>query len=355
MNKQYWLALRSTPGMVVLLALLAMVEMPFGMNRACAQTAEWKMILNGTSADSPMGAIYGACYDSKRGVVMLHGGSTPDGGFNPFTWEYDGFSWKKVSSNGPVRYSAGMTYDPNRGVTVLYGGNNIPGRGFDERTYSSTWEWDGSAWKEMTEVDNTPRTGVPLVYDPVQKVVIRHGGGGPDSIPAYNDTWKWDGKTWERLADGPLRVGHRLAYDSRLNKIVLFGGIDRYGSAPGDTWEYDGARWVKISDSGPQGREMPGMVFDESRGVSVMFGGMLITVHGFNSWQILSDTWEWNGTEWTQTSKQGPSTFAPDLAYDSRRKTIVLYRPTSSGSDILLDTWEYKGQSGLANGLWSLH
>ena len=57
--------------------------------------------------------------------------------------------------------------------------------------------------------------------------------------------------------------------------------------------------WAQVSTAGPAPRIEPAMAYDSQRGVTVLFGGD----NGSN----LGDTWEWNGSTWTQLSTKGPT------------------------------------------------
>ena len=61
-------------------------------------------------------------------------------------------------------------------------------------------------------------------------------------------TWVWQNSQWARAATtGPsLRNGHAMAYDASRNRVVLFGGF-RPGQDFSDTWEWDGTRWSEIT------------------------------------------------------------------------------------------------------------
>jgi len=57
------------------------------------------------------------------------------------------------------------------------------------------------------------------------------------------DRYEWDGASWERVFTGgpPLRDGHALAYDSRQQRVLLFGGVESGRLIYfGDTWSWDG-------------------------------------------------------------------------------------------------------------------
>jgi hypothetical protein len=75
------------------------------------------------------------------------------------------------------------------------------------------------------------------------------------------------------------------------------------------------------------------MAYDASRRVTVLFGGLR-----FNSF---SDTWEWNGTSWTQRATTGPTaTYGNTMFYDSARERVMLY----DGHDG--QTWQWDGNAG---------
>jgi len=347
-------------GIILVAAMLMAIS--FSGQTALALTAQWTLFPTDKQNTPSPRVEYGMAYDSHRGVVILHSGLNFVSLFHD-TWEWDGQTWKKVTEAGPGRNLFGMAFDPSRNVTVLYGGHNAWGKSFNKKTYSSvTWEWDGKEWKGIDTVDMGIRVCTPLVYDPELKSVIRHGGISYYGGPIFNDTWKWDGAMWTQIAVGPKRFAHRMVYDSIRKKVVLFGGSEKAGSDPSDTWEFDGTNWVQVSTVGPPGREVPGFAFDISRGVAVLFGGN--RYWGFSDTWI-GDTWEWDGKKWTQIESIWPgTTYTPDMAYDSQRKKIVLFRGGGGGKGreanpsnlVYQETWEYGAlPSGIPFTIWSQH
>jgi hypothetical protein len=115
-----------------------------------------------------------------------------------------------------------------------------------------------------------------------------------------------------------------MTFDSRRKRVVLFGGVTRngdfYGTPPDDrgTWEWDGALWTQVEDIGPEPRFVAEMAFDETRGVTVLTGGI-----GQNL-QTLSDTWLWDGSSWTQFADDGPAVSLGALARDATTKRLIL-------------------------------
>jgi hypothetical protein len=72
-------------------------------------------------------------------------------------------------------------------------------------------------WPRPTE---RSRHGV----DGANKLVVLFGGESTTSA-LQNDTWAWDGQAWTQVGDtGPIRMLHRLTFDSVRQRVVLFGG-----------------------------------------------------------------------------------------------------------------------------------
>ncbi len=63
-----------------------------------------------------------------------------------------------------------------------------------------------------------------------------------------------------------------MAYDSARGVTVLFGGL-RYPNVFDDTWEWDGTTWTQLAIPGPPPRQRHGMAYDTARGVTVFFRG----------------------------------------------------------------------------------
>ncbi|MBI4718223.1 MAG: immunoglobulin domain-containing protein [Planctomycetes bacterium] len=157
-------------------------------------------------------------------------------------------------------------------------------------------------------------------------------------------------KPWTSVAStGPtFRTGPSMAYDSRRGVTVLFGGqYPDYSSVTRDTWEWNGNTWALRATSGPPGLAGAGMAFDEDRGKCVLFGGFA-GGSGSDPAAYRSETWEWDGTSWTQIMTGGPTARSgPGLVYDTVARKIVLHGGFSVAGPLYPhDTWEYDGISG---------
>ena len=74
------------------------------------------------------------------------------------------------------------------------------------------------------------------------------------------------------MVSGPsAHYGHAMAYDASRGVTVLFGGYT--GFSNGETWEWNGTTWTQRMVSGPSPRYSHAMAYDASRGVTVLFGG----------------------------------------------------------------------------------
>jgi hypothetical protein len=190
------------------------------------------------------------------------------------------------------------------------------------------------------------RNGHRLVYDSKRKKTILFGGA--DASRVLGDLWEWRGKKWRCVSSGGsiARTFPAMAYDIERRKIVMFGGNRVLFGKDGetntildDTWEWDGRKWLKIEAKGPPARSEAVMVYDPKRKRTVLFGGYFKS-DGKN--MRLGDTWEYDGRNWTLASEAGPSPRSGSAAvYDKERGKVILF----GGNGLLNDTWEWDGKS----------
>jgi hypothetical protein len=234
------------------------------------------------------------------------------------------------------RYAHGLAFDRARGRTLLFAGAFSSG-GFNA---ADTWEWDGTNWTQRSPATSpSKRYGHAFAYDVGRaRAVLFSGSNGLSDI---SDTWEWDGTNWAQRSPAtspPARTGGVLVYDSVRAKTVLFGGYSiSTATNQSDTWEWDGTTWTQRTPSkSPSGRVAAAGAFDSARGRLVLFGGET----GLGTF---GDTWEWDGTTWTlRTPAASPSPRSDhSLAFDEARGRIVLFGGTSG------ETWEYDGTTWL--------
>src|SRR5262245_19511074 len=276
---------------------------------------------------------FGFAYDSGRGVSVLFGGSSnlTFTAVNRETWEWDGVQWSLRSTTGPTaRCDNAFAYDSNRHRVVSFGGYN---GGY----MSDTWEWDGTNWTQIAVAGPSARADAFMAFDSIRNVMVLFGGLAP-SGQVLNDTWVYNGTTWTRpvVAVPTRRWIQRMAFDRDRGKVVLFGGASTAGVL-GDTWEWDGTQWTQVAISGPAARYADALCYDTDRHLTLLFGGQT----GFDFGDgPLGDTWEYDGTAWSERAIPGPSarTFVK-MVYDTMRQRAVLFGGFD-GTNVLGDTWE---------------
>jgi len=186
--------------------------------------------------------------------------------------------------------------------------------------------------------------------------------GGPVNESAFNQTWIYaaDRNNWTRVDPGavkpPGRVDAAVAYAANVHKVVLFGGLGRFGSSlcpRSDTWIFNPAQrtWTNVTPANsPSARQAHAMVYDDNTHRIVLFGG-----HQFrcgisipeNRGPRLADTWLYDPTAntWMNVTYSGGPQPRSDagLAYVPELSASVLFggqiRELYQPSPVLADTW----------------
>ena len=354
-------------------------------------------------------------YDPISHVVVMFGGDAIDDGFDnqvvPLgdTWTWDGTNWSPVAGAGPSpRTAAAMDFDAASGQILLFGGRTgAPGSG--AAVDGDTWAFSGTGWTQLSPAQSpSARSDAQMVFETaeqrsflVQGCPANAGSGsaeqqtaGPvgdswnwmsgnwtaatpevpesriDGAGAYDganntfvyfggldtnkyqqdDTWEWDGTQWHLMhpAHSPPARGYAsMAYVPRTKTVVLFGGANSpypqcLACEPlSDTWSWDGADWTQQSPAtSPSAREQAAMATDPATGEALLFSGCGVQA-------CPGDTWEWDGSTWTQVASSGPSArYFADIAPDYVHSQVVLFGgdDPSSGAE-LTDTWTWDGDS----------
>lgn len=166
------------------------------------------------------------------------------------------------------------------------------------------------------------------------------------------------------LANHPSpRTLARMAWDSRQNVAVLFGGRGAQDSATGvthssdETWIWTGGTWVqRFPATTPPGRAAHSMTYDADNGRVLMFGGRVEAVDRDANPTVLNDLWAWKDDNWTRidenSAEHPPARHASAFAYDPDRDRLVLYGGNNYAADgftlrAIYDTWEF------ADGQWT--
>lgn len=225
------------------------------------------------------------CYDSDKEKVVLFGGWAAGTNRLGDTWIWDGNEWTQVADTGPLpRSGFDMVYDSFRKKSVLFGGY---AGGLPTDHFNDTWEWDGNEWTQVSDTGPSARHAHTMTYDESAQIVLLFSGatltGG-----SVGETWGWDGNEWTHLQHlGPGRlVGSPMVYT--VHGTILFGGKTVNDQVNDNTWLWDGKFWTHTQDIGPSPRFGHAIAYDSRRDRVVLFGGGAVAA-GMSS---LGDTWE---------------------------------------------------------------
>ncbi len=292
-------------------------------------------------ANNPFRCSFAAM--AQRGaneVALLDPGSYP--GFGDllnatFTW--NGTDWTQAApaaSPVPMRKDFGLSYDGYN--VVMFGGRSYDAPQFD------TWTWDGTIWtKQAPATVPTGRFQHKLGYlgAAAPKAVMF---GGATVLELLNETWVWNGHSatlnWVKAASSANpapRVDH--AFTGGPTFCVLFGGKDS-ATLLSDSWKFDGTQWTQLTPTGSPGpRAEAAIAYDTANSKWVMFGGRTDT-------ELLGETYTLNsaGTAWTKEAPAAsPSPrVGAQMCYDAQAGAVLLMGGTN-GYDTFNDTWKWTG------------
>jgi hypothetical protein len=132
-----------------------------------------------------------------------------------------------------------------------------------------------------------------------------------------------------------------MAYDAARGEMVLFGGGGEDFEMLGDTWTWDGSTWTQASTTGPSPRFPSAIAYDVAREKVLLFSGHFVSG---NEYVDYDDFWEWDGTSWKEIIVEGDKPSARNIAQ------VVFYPPTrdvvllGGGKDEFLgDMWAWDG------------
>lgn len=251
-------------------------------------------------------------------------------------------TWKLVPP--PTLFGASTVLDPVRERIIMAGGSN----GYFQRNVWTLSLVPGSRW----QLDSTASAQAPglvayaaTAYDPVHARMILFGGlghGAGSSAAASSEVWSLSlgsSLTWSRpVVEGTPpspRWNCAEAYDSRRNRLLVYGGEDAFGPLA-DIWALDlgdTMRWSLLTpaDSIPQARTEATAVYDPLADRFLVYGGVTEGDRPYDIslsqelWSLsLGDTVTWrkldqNGNDQPYVAVDGSAAFDP-----LRRRMILL-------------------------------
>jgi hypothetical protein len=194
------------------------------------------------------------------------------------------------------------------------------------------------------------RTYHAMAYDSKDDLFVVFGGdtGAQSTVPRDARTWIYDANTnaWTCNTSSPspqARYSHSMAYDSIHGVVMMYGGHATPGSNElSDTWTCDAKTntWTNQNpSSSPSGRESAAMAYDSDTGDFMLFSGIM------DNGMLSPETWSYNVNTNTWTNMK-PS-FSPrqrsgaSMVYDSQNKLMILFGGWTDIGGRSNDTWSY--------------
>lgn len=249
------------------------------------------------------------------------------------TWIWNGSSWSgPLQGTGPsARYGSAMAWDPQSQRIILFGGG-LPRVNDEPIRYCDTWAFNpiDNTWQQImggcegSNVAPSARVdhAMATLYTEANPRIILFGGNLLDSVD-YDDRnsgewWSFAAGVWQRLGPNTgdtypaKRAKHRMASQSSdprtgLPAIVMHGGnvggYRQFFDVNGDTWVFDGHAWT-VRSWLPAESQNSTLVYDDNRGVSILFGGLTNGAYGPNQSIASSHIYEWDGKKWRYVERQ---------------------------------------------------
>jgi hypothetical protein len=232
---------------------------------------------------------------------------------------------------------AGVHFDPVHQRAV--GFTSLP---------AAAWSFDGSGWRQHVPSGIEEALVGLSAFDVArnQGILVAGSPWSQNGIRTYASS----GAGWRPvLNDGPPPSAI-AAYDATTSQIITFGGRDQStGDSVDSMFAWSGSNWVAMNPvTRPGPRHDAGMAFDPIRGRMVLFGGHLVSQASFTA---LNDTWEWNGTQWSQRSPiSSPGARASRLAFDPATQQVVALGGFDITYNSFSDCWGWNGTQWLSRG-----
>ena len=200
----------------------------------------WRVL----SSVTPTGQAMSAAYDIKRDRVVVR---TTDA-----IWEWNGSSWSSKGNHGLGNY-VDLCYDPVRARVV-----SVTSRG--------VWEWSGTRFSLVAKSAPPSGKAFELAYDSTAKKLVANVWTPPWT---GTQTLEWDGRAWKVAAAIGLWPGARLAYAPSTRGVI--------GIAPdiAQTFVLRAGRWQALRLRGTPGSQKGfDIAYDSRRNRTVYFGGV---------------------------------------------------------------------------------
>ncbi len=185
-------------------------------------------------------------------------------------------------------------------------------------------------WKDL-QAKGDPQNSTPLktqlfwgsiCYDASREQVVLFGGGNSDTPRGDPGTWIYTPATnaWKQCESDrqpPQRGNSQLVYDPARKKIILFGG-DQLDQTVSDTWVFDGEQWTQKSPAvSPAPRAGHAMLWLPKAKKLLLLGGYTVnsttdyTSHPYQSLPLEAWTYDESADTWQLLKRFAPGKDTP--------------------------------------------
>ncbi len=232
-----------------------------------------------------------------------------------------------------------LVYDEQAGRIVLIGGSTSLGQSFN--FFDDLWSFTGGRWTLLGTTGFT-RSGQAVAYDSKRNRILAFGGYctcKSSENGRYNDLLELQSNRWVGLGAIQERpsTDAGMVFDTKRDRAVLFGGSGGNQQALADTWEFDGTSWARKDVSGPGALIGFSMVYDDKAGRTLVYGGFLNNPNAPSS-----AVWSYDGVSWRQVSSNGPALHTASATYDTQRGLLIVFGGLDA-SGFKADTWSWDG------------
>jgi N-acetylneuraminic acid mutarotase len=287
-------------------------------------------------------------FDPHNDVAMIFGGTTLAGGlhFLDDTWiySYTENTWTELvlTPSPPADDNMEMVYCSEANEIIFYGGDSS----------TETWSFDceTQTWSRvMTSSSPGFLDSFAMVYDTQENVVILFGGFNGDGLIS-DEFWMFNcsSREWIELfppTSPPARYGHAMAYDESINRVVLTGGNTFSDGYKDDTWTYTTSTnsWTELSPIGNvDALKWSSMIYDSVNQKCILFGGDLGDNPSDHTWVYDGQTNAWSQRYPTVTPS---GRMCPGLVFDSSNNVVILFGGIADYENPYDDTWTYSYES----------
>ncbi len=203
---------------------------------------------------------------------------------------------------------------------------------------------------DLAAVSSAPAAGIAPTTAPTTSAVGPNGAG---PLVALGDTWLWTSSGWVEVRAGapagsgrtkpsspPARSGAAMSYDSATGDVVLFSGESGpvgSGSADllSDTWLWNGSSWSQPKTKTEPPPRSGGASTDDPN-----LGGVLL-LGGSGATGPLAGNWVWSDNGWSKLSTTAamPPLEGLTAAFSSALGEVVAFGGATSGNQVLGDTF----------------